>query len=274
MRIGVIGNGVVGSAIARTWLEHAEEVRVWDRLHERATHSIDQLMTPGACGLPRLDITFICVPETQIEVLLANLPYGWDRNANYVLKSTVPLGTTRRLRKQYQLPNLVHSPEFLTARCSFTDAQLPARNIIGEPAFEGERTCTSLLHQMYVKRFPGIPVHFMASDESEAVKLMTNSFFACKVSIFNEFNQLCQKLGLNWDAVLGGILSDGRIAHAHTQVPGPDGKYGFDGACLPKDLKMLAQAIRGAGGSASMCAAAYIRNLIDRERSDATEAES
>jgi UDPglucose 6-dehydrogenase len=212
---------------------------------------------------------FICLPETAIELpFLANLPYGWDRNLNYVLKSTVPIGTTRCLQEQYQLPNLVHSPEFLTARCSFTDAQCPSRNIIGIPDRLGEVApkTYAVLDDLYTKRFPGVQTLVMASDESEAVKLMLNSFFAIKVAAFNEFNQLCEKLGLDWETVRAGILSDGRIAHAHTRVPGPDGRYGFGGTCLPKDLRQLRDTAGSAGVGAYLCKAAELRNKFDRER--------
>ncbi len=268
MKIGVIGNGVVGSAVVRTWLEHCDEIRVWDDKKERRTHSMVEAL---AC-----DISFVCLPEGAVEEFCKD----WDsmnfgpNDENVVLKSTVPIGTTRRLREQYQLPNLIHSPEFLTARCAFTDAQCPTRNIIGVPG--GAATlgysapCYDLLYDLYEKRFPGVQILNMTSDESEAVKLMVNSFFAVKVAFFNEIRSLCDKLGLDWETVRAGILSDGRIAHSHTQVPGPDGKYGFGGACLPKDLKMLVELMEKDGSKFEnypfICNAAYERNKLDREK--------
>lgn len=282
LRIGIIGNGVVGNATARTWMEHAEEVRVYDQQKVRCTHSIEQLLLPGVCGLDKLDLIFICLPEDKIEVpFLANLPYGWDRNANLVIKSTVPIGTTRRLREQYQLPNLVHSPEFLTARCAVADAQLPAQLIIGEPAMRRMSfcppdmpvitprpwtTCGCMLRDAYYKRFPGVPIRFMTPDESEAVKLFLNSAFAVKVAFFNELNLLAEKLGLDWQRVLEGMLGDGRITNSHTKVPGPDGKYGFGGACLPKDLKQLCDLLEDNELGSFVCKGAYCRNVNDRKR--------
>lgn len=244
MNIGVIGNGTVGHALSRCYME-SHTVRVWDVVPEKATHSLNEVL--------RSDIVFLTLPTPQkagsLECDLStiedfcNMLGGSVPNGNYVLRSTVPIGTTKALRKKYSLPNLVHSPEFLTARCAVTDAMLPARNIIGWK-FAGKEwwecsPCGKILESLYLDRFPGIPVHTISSDESEAVKLFCNAFFATKIAFFNEINLLSEKMGLDWPTVLNGMLSDGRISHSHTQVPGPDGSYGFGGACLIKDLAML-----------------------------------
>lgn len=268
MKIGIIGNGVVGNATARSYMEHAE-VRVYDVIPEKATHSLGDVINS--------DIVFICLPSPQESTglgcdthLIENL-FGVLKNTidNYVLKSTVPIGFTRRMGIKYGLPNLVHSPEFLTARCAVTDAQLPARNIIGGPPGSGE--CYEVLENLYRKRFPGIQVIHMTSDESEAVKLFQNSFFAVKVAFFNEINQLADRLGLDWDTVREGMLTDGRIAHSHTTVPGPDGQYGFGGTCLPKDLANVTAILIDAGLARGfignlVCHAALNRNIEDRKR--------
>ena len=113
----------------------------------------------------------------------------------------------------------------------------------------------------------------MSSDESEAVKLFQNSFFAVKVAFWNECNQLASKLGLDWQVVMNAILADGRISPSHTNVPGPDGKYGFGGECLPKDLASLASQMINEGmhsypqSKDTLCFTALMRNLRDRKRS-------
>lgn len=265
MRIGVVGGGVVGRATARTYLEWAEEVRVYDVVPERCTHRLDFVL---AC-----DIVFVCLPTPQQkESLECDLSvvegffweYGrWNPVANYVLRSTVPIGTTRRLAENYCLPNLVHSPEFLTARCAETDALIPSRNIIGIPG--NADVAARELAALYRQRFPGVDYHLMSSDESEAVKLFTNAFFAVKVAFFNEINELACHLNLDWDSVREGILSDGRITANHTRVPGPDGKFGFGGTCLPKDLAMLAAALTPLPNAGVVWGALH-RNEVDRRR--------
>jgi UDP-glucose 6-dehydrogenase len=256
--IGVIGGGVVGHATARAFMEFAE-VRVWDVQPERKTHSLDE--TTRGC-----DLTFVCLPEMEVVRFFEPLVGLVHENLNWVIKSTVPIGTTLRVHES-GFPNVVHSPEFLTARCAVTDAQLPARNVIGVPEhFESSGYVT--LRRLYERRFPGVPTIAMHSDESEALKLVQNSFFAVKVAFFNEANELCDKLGLDWDAVLGGILSDGRVAHSHTKVPGPDGKYGWGGPCLPKDLAHFVDASREAGLWPAVSLAAAARNATDRKRGE------
>jgi nucleotide sugar dehydrogenase len=267
MKIGIIGGGMVGRATARCFVEQ-HDVRVWDVDPSRRTVSIpfDAL----DCGL-----VFVCLPTPQskdgrgcdIKYLLeffGGLDTQWN-DTNFVLKSTVPIGTTRKLKEMFNLPNIVHSPEFLTARCSLIDAQIPARNIVGFPNSD-RSDGGGLLHKLYASRFKGVSTMLMSSDESEAVKLITNGFFAQKVAYFNEVNHMCAKLGLDWHMVLSGVMSDGRIANSHIQVPGPDGQYGFGGECLPKDLNNLITCIEESGAMAHVTRAASERNKQDRER--------
>ncbi len=240
LTIGIIGGGVVGRAVARTYLDFVKEVRVWDMIKERTTTS-----HIGECVF-LADLVFICLPEGEVNQCLRHLDASGYADRNYVLKSTVPIGTTKRLAQQYGFPNIVHSPEFLTERVAMTDALLPARNIIGNivpptNVWSAGNRAAEHLNILHHTRFPGIQVQLMSSDESEAVKLMTNAFFATKISFMNEMRGLCDGLGLNWEAVLAGMLSDGRISHSHTQVPGHDGLGGFGGRCLPKDLEQLIQ---------------------------------
>lgn len=286
MRIGIVGGGVVGRATARAFMEHVDEIRVYDIVKERGTHSLHDTL--------RTDIIFVCLPTPQSRDSLAcdtsaldnffesmmpgplgvegGLEYFADRN--FVLRSTVPIGYTRDTRQKYRLRNLVHSPEFLTSRCAMTDAQLPARNIIGSQyGISGQGVldssnesiefvrkyggpCTYELANLYRNRFPGVLLMLVPSNTSEMIKLALNSFFSTKVAFFNEIYSLCKRLGIDFEAVRAGMLSDGRIAHAHTKVPGPDGSLGFGGSCLPKDLANLITCMRDANTDHVVCASA------------------
>lgn len=270
-RIGIVGGGVVGRATARTFLEHAGEVRVYDTVPERATATLADTL---AC-----DLIFVCLPTPPNadgdRAESCNTGYldfffreiARNTNDNYVIRSTVPVGYTRYMAKTYNIPNLCHSPEFLTARCSITDAQIPARNIIGAPSRDqgwlGNGFTT--LQRLYDLRFPGVQTITMSSDESESVKLILNSFFAVKVAFFNEAYSFAKAKGLDWQRIIDGVLSDGRIAHSHTQVPGPDGKRGYGGACLPKDLMNFINCVEASGEHATVCHAANARNVMDRD---------
>lgn len=259
MKIGIIGGGMVGRATARCFVEN-HEIRIYDKVAERSTHSMEEVLCES-------EIIFVCLPTPSTPTGQADLTYleeffahcgGLLHNKNFVLKSTVPIGTTKRLALKYKLTNLVHSPEFLTARCSLVDAQTPARNIVGFVRGAGRQTidAATRLKELYESRFKGVQVQTMSSDESEAVKLFTNGFFSVKLAYFNEIYSLVSKLGLCWDTIQAGMLSDGRITHSHTQVPGPDGKVGFGGACLPKDLNNLVHNFYDQGLSPHVCGAA------------------
>lgn len=266
MRIGVVGGGVVGSATARCFMEWAE-VRVYDVVAERATHALGEVLNS--------DLVFVALPTPQRDDGMEADVGALDKffggvmgchDVNFVLRSTVPIGTTRRLREKYELPNLIHSPEFLTARCAFTDIQVPARNIVGGLQGGGQPNSYFSLRDLYEKRFPGVPVLTMSSDESEAVKLILNGFFATKVAYFNEVFTLVEKLDMDWQNIMEGVMSDGRIAHAHTKVPGPDGSFGFGGTCLPKDIASLVYMLESNGLSANVTRGAHTRNMEDRKR--------
>jgi UDPglucose 6-dehydrogenase len=260
MRIGIVGGGLVGHSTARAFMEHAE-VRVYDTVPERRTHPLADVL--------ECDIVFVALPSPQkADSLACDLSIIEDffasvkgHQTNLVLRSTVPIGTTKRLREQYGLSNLVHSPEFVTARAAVVDAQTPARNIVGGVPGPGGCACEELLESLYRKRFPGVPVLRMTSDESEAVKLGLNGFFAQKVIYFTHLWLLARQHGLDWSRVIGGILSDGRVAHAHTQVPGQAGRLGAGGACLNKDLSNLVQCFQDAGVPAEFLRAAQADNM-------------
>jgi UDP-glucose 6-dehydrogenase len=256
MRIGIVGGGTVGKAVAKTYLEYVDEVRVYDVLPERRTHGFEDTIVS--------DIVFVCLPEDILDEFFSRLA-SLEHN-NYVLKSTVPVGTTRRLREKYGLVYLVHSPEFLTARCAETDARIPAVNIIGCPEGPGQ-TPGNLLADLYRKRFPGTQTLWMTSDESEAVKLMSNAETAVKVALFNEFHQYCSKVGLDYEMVRAGILALGRTTEHGTRVPGPDGKFGFGGPCIGKDLKTLIDGMAAAKCAVWVTQGAETRNRrLDRPR--------
>jgi len=297
MIIGIIGNGVVGGATAEAFKDH--EIRITDRLRSRETHQLSDVLESG--------IIFICLPTPQKEDSMEcdttaidsffeyGLPSRFEK-ANFVLRSTVPVGYTRKARETFDLPNLVHSPEFLTARTAKEDACNPTRMVIGYPG-PNPLTRAKSLHDLYKETFTfkgdceecgglgylkqgGLPecyacegsgdraaqIFEMSSDESEFVKLLQNAFSAVKIAFFNEARTFSDLKGLDWERCVKALLAGGWINPMHTQVPGPDGKRGFGGTCLPKDLASFAFQLLTNDLRADMSAGAYDRNLIDRER--------
>lgn len=245
IQIGIIGGGVVGAATAKAWVEHVKQIRVYDVDSKKRTHELKEVCEHS-------DFVFICLPTNEkedgscdtsiIEDLFDNMDlYNVPDDTTFVIKSTVPIGFTKKLYNSLSGDyRLVHSPEFLTARCSLIDSQIPSRNIVGTPDAVSKEYID--LVNLYTERFPQTQLIIMDSNDSEAVKLICNSFFAVKISFFNEiYKKLYSEIKFidEWDTVMEGVLSDGRISPSHTKVPGPDGGFGFGGTCLPKDITNL-----------------------------------
>ena len=239
--IGIIGNGFVGGAVAHGFRD--QKPLIYDINPEVSTHPFEEvanckyificLPTPMVCetgGEANTDIVENCLEKLQ-----------YSREQVIMLKSTVPVGTTKKLAKKYRLRNLVHCPEFLTAANAKYDFVNADRTVIGSPYLrEGiEEKYSEMARELFLKVFPDIPVYTMTSCESEMVKYTANCFLATKVGFFNMIFALGNKLGLDYNRVLEGVLSDPRIGKSHTAVPGPDGDYGFGGTCFPKDVNAM-----------------------------------
>lgn len=264
MKIGVVGGGVTGSATAAAWRGHCDEVRVYDT--DPARRTCDDAFTALKC-----DAVFVCLPETAVDGFFGAVTVGGhdDRKTrNYVLRSTVPVGTTRRLAERYGLPNLVHSPEFLTERTAAEDAANPRLNVVGVPAVQWrckDVAPVTSLEELYGIRWPGVPVRVMTSDASELVKLATNSFFATKVAFWNEIESYCRAAGVDYETVRAACVAEGRVGDLHTRVPGPDGERGFGGKCLPKDLVQLIGCLHESDAETIILRAVHRRNELDRK---------
>jgi UDPglucose 6-dehydrogenase len=258
MKIGVIGGGVTGSATAAAFRGHCDEVRVFDTEPCRRTHSGDAVLD--------CDVIFICLPEAAVDQQFSYLGTCEHRHRNIVLRSTVPVGTTRRLAERYGLPNLVHSPEFLTERTALEDAANPRLCVVGYPGWTIGNVEAHAVSELYRTRWP-MRVKVMSSDESELVKLATNAFFATKVSFWNEVESYCRAAGVDYETVRAACVAEGRVGDLHTHVPGPSGGYGFSGKCLPKDLRQLIKCYADVGVPSPLMESVERRNnTIDLPR--------
>ena len=269
--VGIIGNGFVGSAIAEGF-KHYTDVKIYDKDESKSIDLIEHVL--------QQDIVFICVPTPMLinEGGKCDLSIIEDvftqasklqTQSLLVIKSTVEIGTTNKIQEKYPELNIVHSPEFLTARTAKLDFITPSRNIVGHSSkFTNLDGRPSFLVDLYEERFPGVACILMSSDESETVKYAANCFFAVKISYFNQIKLLCDKLDLNWDKIIEGTLSDGRIGVSHYQVPGHDGKPGFGGTCFPKDINSLIVKMNSVGVDAEILKSAWNLNLKVRPEKD------
>ena len=231
LNMAVVGHGFVGKAVSFGFDTKFVNLVAIDPNYG---NSVEDLYTAES-----LDVAFVCVPTPMSssgridDSIVVDVTEKLINNTQclVVLKSTVTPEIVDRLAKMSPR-RFVYNPEFLTEARANQDFVNAKFNIFGgslEP-------CTTLaaMYQNYSKMdFPQNV--FVTATEASFIKYAINTFLSTKVTFFNQLKDLTDKQGCNFDNIVDAVKLDERIGMSHMQVPGPDGRRGFGGACFPKD---------------------------------------
>lgn len=239
IQVSVIGLGFVGDALLSSFNRLIGDVVSYDKYKSCDNDLQDVLDT---------DIAFLCLPTpynsnaNEYDKSAIHDVCEFLNNNNYsgavVCKSTVEPGTCRQLSEKYTNINIIHNPEFLTARTAREDYHNQKHIVLGKT-----KNCDNDIYvkvvDFYSVNYPWAHITKCKSIESESAKLFANSFYAVKVQFFTELYLLCEKTGCDYDTAKQILIRNNWVNPMHTTVPGPDGEISYGGLCFPKDTNAL-----------------------------------
>lgn len=299
--IACIGNGFVGGSLTTVFAERGAKVYVFDKAKKLAKGGIDLIAQKNAehniktfLQLCEEDqnfsgVFFVAVPTPMrkdgaadlsiVESVLMELAAarGSKRERIAVIKSTCPPGSTERWNEMFKASMLrvIFNPEFLREASAVEDMRNQTRIVLGGP-----HPHINHVKQVYESAFPNVPIIKTSSTTAEMVKYVTNIHLAVKVSLANEFYQICQALdskgaNIDYDKVIEYATLDDRLGKSHWKVPGPmpaddtgEPAFGFGGSCFVKDINALMHLAKSLDIKPLTMSGAWDKNLEVRQQRD------
>lgn len=235
MKIGIVGYGFVGKAMKRMF----PEAIVYDPFVAELQTTKQQV---NAC-----DVAFVCVPTNMLpdgscDTSIVEETVSWLKTPLVVIRSTIVPGTTDKMQKKYK-GEIVFQPEYIgetTAHPLLNESHTPFMVLGGRE--KGRAMAIEVYKTVYNA---SVKIQQMKAIEAEVVKYMENSSIGTTVAFANEFYNICQAFGADYNTVREGYLADPRMSRFFTFVY-PE-KRGFEGKCLPKDINAIVKASEKAG---------------------------
>lgn len=245
IKIGLVGLGIVGSALFESFQFKGYKLNETLFIYDKNKNINENIGTLN--DLLHVDIMFLSLPTQydidntmyNIEPIIETLDILRHHtcNSTIVIKSTVEPLTIDNLSDKYKM-DIIHNPEFLTARTAFEDLHNQKHIVLGKSKNCNEMKFNNVV-DFYKMNYPTAVISICTALESESMKLFLNSFYAIKVQYFTEIYLLCNKLGIEYNNVKELMLKNGWINSMHTTIPGPDGNVSYGGLCFPKDTNAL-----------------------------------